>query len=71
MKSNTNALLGIGASAGVVVVTAAPCALLVLAGVDTLLVGCAASLVLSGAAALVLPRLLVFADHQYGGGLEV
>jgi ABC-2 type transport system permease protein len=71
MKSNTNALLGIGGSAGVVLVTAVPCALLVLAGMDTLLVGCAAALVFSGAAALVLPRLLAFADRQYGGGLEL
>ena len=71
MKNNMNVLMGIGGSAGVVGVAAALCALLVLAGVDTLLVGCAAAMVLAGAAALLLPRLLIFADRQYSGGLEL
>jgi ABC-2 type transport system permease protein len=71
MKNNMNVLMGIGGSAGVVGIAAALCALLVLAGVDTLLVGCAAAMVLAGAAALLLPRLLAFADRQYSGGLEL
>ena len=71
MKSNMNAAMGIGSSAGIVAIIAAPCALLVLGGVSTLMIGCGAAVAGIVIAAVLLWRLLAFADRQYGGGLEM
>ena len=71
MKNSINAISGIGASTAMVMIVAAPCALLILKGVDPFLVGCAAGLVGILVAALLVPPLLRFADRQYGGGLEL
>lgn len=71
MKSNTNAVAGIGISFGLVALLVAPSALLVLRGASPFLVGCgvaAAGIVL---AAILLPALLSYADRRYGGGLEL
>ena len=70
MKNNANALGAMGATAAVMVLAGGPAALAVAKGANPFLVGCciaAAGIVL---AAVVLPRLLAFADRQYAGGLE-
>jgi len=71
MKSNMNAAAGIGGTAALVAVLAAPGALLVLHGVDPFLVGCGAAFVGIVLAAILFPRVLSYADRRYGGGLEM
>jgi hypothetical protein len=71
MKSNMNAGMGIGSSAGIVAIIAAPCALLVLRGISPFLIGCGAAVASIVLASVLLRRLLAFADRQYGGGLEM
>ena len=71
MKSNMNAAWGIGSSACIVAIIAAPCALLALRGISTLLIGCGAAAASIVLAAVLLRRLLAFADRQYGGGMEL
>jgi ABC-2 type transport system permease protein len=71
MKSNMNAGMGIASSAGIVAVIAAPCALLALRGISTFLIGCGAAVAGIVIAAVLLQRLLAFADRQYSGGMEL
>ncbi len=71
MKNNVNALSGIGTSAALTVGATAPFALLALSGLDALLAGCLAAVTGIVLAAVLLPRVLAFADKQYRGGLEV
>jgi ABC-2 type transport system permease protein len=71
MKSNTNAVAGIGISFGLVALLAAPSALLVLRGASPFLVGCGVAAVGIVLAAILLPALLSYADRRYGGGLEL
>jgi ABC-2 type transport system permease protein len=70
MKNNLNALSGIGSSAAVTVAVAGPFAYLALTGFNALAAGCLSAAVGVVLAALLLPRLMAFADKQYGGGLE-
>jgi hypothetical protein len=71
MKNNMNALSGIGCSAGIVALIVGPCALAVLKGMDQLLLGCIAAAASILLAAVLLPRVMAFADKQYAGGLEL
>jgi ABC-2 type transport system permease protein len=71
MKQNMNAMAGIGVSFAMTALLAAPCAVLVLAGVDPFLVGCLAAGAAVALAAVLLPLLLSWADRRYGGGLEM
>jgi ABC-2 type transport system permease protein len=71
MKNNINAMSGIGSSAAVVAIVTVPGVLLALKGVDAFLVGCGAAAAGIILAAILLPRVLAFADRQYGGGLEL
>jgi ABC-2 type transport system permease protein len=71
MKQNMNAMAGIGVSFAMTALLAAPCAALVLAGVDPFLVGCLAACAAVVLAAVLLPLLLSWADRRYGGGLEM
>lgn len=71
MKSNVNAIAGIGVSFAMVAALGAPCALLVLAGVSPFLVGCIAAAAGIGLAAVLLSLLMRWADRRYAGGLEL
>lgn len=71
MKNNVNALAAMGATAGLLAVLAVPSALLLARGLSPYLLGLIVAAIAAAAAAAALPRLLVFADRQYGGGLEV
>ncbi len=71
MKSNSNAVVGIGISFGLVALLAAPSALLVLRGASPFLVSCGVAAVGIVLAAILLPALLSYADRRYGGGLEL
>jgi ABC-2 type transport system permease protein len=71
MKNNINAMTGIGGTVGIVALIAAPTALGVLAGVNTLLLGFGVAVVAVILVLLLLPRLFTFADRQYGGGMEL
>jgi ABC-2 type transport system permease protein len=71
MKSNMNAMSGIGSCVGIVAILGLPSALLVLRGIDPFLVGCGVVVVAIGLAALLLTKVLGFADRQYGGGMEL
>ncbi|HSV93288.1 MAG TPA: hypothetical protein VLH81_09430, partial [Desulfobacterales bacterium] len=71
MKNNTNALGAMGGTVLVVVVVGAPAAFAIAKGANPFLVGCGVALVAIVLAAVLLPRLLAFADRQYAGGLEV
>jgi ABC-2 type transport system permease protein len=71
MKNNMNALSGIGITAAIDVAIFAPVILLVLKGVSPFLLGGAAAAVSAALAAILLPRVLAFADRQYAGGLEL
>ncbi len=70
MKNNTNALGAMGGTAVVVVVVGAPAAFAIAKGASPFLVGCAVAVAAIVLAAILLPRLLAFADRQYAGGLE-
>jgi ABC-2 type transport system permease protein len=71
MKNNMNALSGIGCSAAIVVIIVGPCALAVLKGMNQMLFGCIAAGAGIVLAAILLPRVMAFADKQYAGGLEL
>jgi len=71
MKNNSNALAAMGIMAAAVGVLAIPSALLIVGGFDPFVVGCVVAGIAVVAAAVVVPRLLAFADRQYGGGLEM
>ncbi len=71
MKNNTNALGAMGGTAAVVIVVGAPAAFAIAKGASPFLVGCGVALVAIVLAAVLLPRLLTFADRQYAGGLEL
>jgi hypothetical protein len=71
MKNNSNALGAMGGTAAVVAVIGGLSALLIVKGVSPFLVGCGAAAVALVLAAVLLPRLLAFADRQYAGGLEM
>jgi ABC-2 type transport system permease protein len=71
MKSNMNALAGIGGCAALVAALAGPSALLVLRGVNPFVIGCGAAGVGVALAAVLLPRVLSYADQRYGGGLQM
>jgi hypothetical protein len=71
MKNNMNALAGIGSSAAVAVSVAGPFTYLAVSGFNALAAGFLSAAVGVVLAALLLPRLMAFADKQYGGGLEV
>jgi ABC-2 type transport system permease protein len=71
MKNNTNALGAMGGTAAVVMVVGGPSAFAIAKGASPFLVGCGIALVAIAMAAVLLPRLLAFADRQYAGGLEL
>ncbi len=71
MKNNTNALGAMGGTAAVVIVVGGPSAFAIAKGASPFLVGCAVALVAIVLAAVLLPRLMAFADRQYAGGLEL
>jgi ABC-2 type transport system permease protein len=71
MKNNMNALSGIGTSAALAVGATAPFALLSMSTLQPLVAGCLSAAVSVILAAILLPRVLAFADRQYAGGLEV
>jgi ABC-2 type transport system permease protein len=71
MKNNANVLGAMGGTAAVVAVIGGPSAFAIAKGVSPFLVGCGAAAVALVLAAVLLPRLLAFADRQYAGGLEM
>jgi hypothetical protein len=71
MKSNINAGAGIGVSLGFIAAFAAPAAFLLARGISPFLIGCGIALAAIVLDLILLPRLLGFADRQYGGGLEM
>ena len=71
MKNNTNALGAMGGTAAVVIVVGGPSAFAIAKGVSPFLVGCCVAVAGIVLAAVLLPRLLAFADRQYAGGLEL
>jgi len=71
MKNNTNALGAMGGTAAVVLVVGGPAGFAISRGANPFLVGCGIALAGIVLAAILLPRLLAFADRQYAGGLEV
>ncbi len=71
MKNSFNAMAGIGCSAAAVILIVGPFAVLTLTGASPFLLGCASAAVAIAAAAVALPRVMRFADRQYGGGIEV
>lgn len=71
MKNSINAMSGIGISTAMVVVIFGPAIFLALKAVNPFLLGCCAAGVGMALAALLIPRLLSFADKQYSGGLEM
>jgi ABC-2 type transport system permease protein len=71
MKNNTNALGAMGGTAAVMALVGGPAALAIAKGVNPFLVGCGIAVVAIVLAAVLLPRLLAFADRQYAGGLEM
>ena len=71
MKNNINALSGIGCSAAIVILIVGPCVLAVLKGMNQMLFGCLAAGVCIVLTAVLLPRIMAFADRQYAGGLEM
>ncbi len=71
MKNNTNALGAMGGTAAIVALAGGPAALAIAKGASPLLVGCGVAAVAIALAAVLLPRLLSFADRQYNGGLEM
>jgi ABC-2 type transport system permease protein len=71
MKNNANALTGIGSAAAITVAAVLPFALLVLGGFPPFLGGCFSAGLSILLAAVLLPRLMAFADRQFAGGLEM
>jgi ABC-2 type transport system permease protein len=71
MKNNTNALGAMGGTAAVVLLVGGPAAFAISRGANPFLVGCGIAVAGAALAAILLPRLLAFADRQYAGGLEV
>jgi hypothetical protein len=71
MKQNMNVVGGMGGIFGLIVLLGAPSALLMMKGVDPFLVGCLFPVVPLVLDVVLFPRLLAFADRQYGGGLQV
>ena len=70
MKNNTNSLGAMGGTAAVVIVVGGPAAFAISKGASPFLVGCGIAVLAVVMAAILLPRLLAFADRQYAGGLE-
>ena len=70
MKNNTNSLGAMGGTAAVVIVVGGPAAFAIAKGASPFLVGCGIAVAGVALAAILLPRLLAFADRQYAGGLE-
>lgn len=71
MKNNANALGAMGGTAAIALVVGGPAAFAISRGVDPFLVGCAIAVAAVALAAVLLPRVLAFADRQYAGGLEM
>ncbi len=71
VKNSSNALSGVGFCAAIVVLIIGPCALAVQLGMNQMLFGGIAAAVGIVLAAVLLPRLMAFADRQYAGGLEL
>ncbi len=71
MKQNTNVVGGMGGVFCLVAILGAPSAALLLHGFDPFLLGCLIPVVPLFLDIILLPRLLAFADRQYGGGLEI
>ncbi len=71
MKNNTNGLATTGIMAAAVGVLAVPSGFAISRGIDPFVLGCIAAGIAVAAAAIVVPRMLAFADRQYGGGLEM
>jgi hypothetical protein len=71
MKQNVNMVGGMGGIFGLLVVIGAPSAFLLLRGVDPFLLGCLIPVIPLVLDVILFPRVLAFADRQYGGGLEM
>jgi hypothetical protein len=71
MKNNANALGAMGGTVAILILVGGPAALAIARGVNPFLVGCGIAVVAIVLAAVLLPRLLAFADRQYAGGLEM